>query len=308
MANHEQIEKLKQGVDDWNMWRQEHPEIQPDLSGANLSSADLSFVDLSFVDLSFADLSGTNLSRANLSRANLYFADLRGTNLHRANLDRANLSAVKVGWTIFGDVDLRTVKGLGMLTHVAPSTIGTDTLLRSEGDIPEAFLLGAGLSNASITYARSLIQNAIEYYTCFISYSSKDQKFAERLYADLQSNGVRCWFAPEDMKIGDRIRDRIDQSIRLYDKLLLVLSEQSVMSQWVEDEVETAMEKERLTRERGEERTVLFPVRLDEAVKVTTKAWAAKLRRQRYIGDFTRWKNHDEYQKAFNRLLRDLKA
>ena len=42
----------------------------------------------------------------------------------------------------------------------------------------------------------------IEFYSCFISYASRDQEFAERLYADLQSKGVRCWFAPEDMKNG----------------------------------------------------------------------------------------------------------
>ncbi|MFL5699652.1 MAG: toll/interleukin-1 receptor domain-containing protein [Ktedonobacteraceae bacterium] len=160
-----------------------------------------------------------------------------------------------------------------------------------------------GYADPFITYIRSLIGKPIDYYTCFISYSGKDEAFATRLHADLQQRGVRCWFAPEDMKIGDRIRDRIDQSIRLYDKLLLILSEQSVMSEWVEDEVEAAME-----RERGEKRTVLFPVRLDGAVKTTTKAWAAKLRRQRHIGDFSSWKNHDAYQQAFDQLLRDLKA
>ena len=84
----------------------------------------------------------------------------------------------------------------------------------------------------------------IQFYSCFISYSSKDQGFADRLYADLQNKGVRCWFAPEDLKIGDRFRDRIDESIRLHDKLLLILSENSVSSQWVGDEVEAAFERE----------------------------------------------------------------
>jgi hypothetical protein len=37
-------------------------------------------------------------------------------------------------------------------------------------------------------------------------------------------------------------------------------------------------------------------------------AWAASLRRQRHIGDFTSWKNHDAYQQSFDRLLRDLKV
>ena len=105
------------------------------------------------------------------------------------------------------------------------------------------------------------------------------------------------------MKIGDKIRDRIDQSIRIHDKLLLVLSEHSINSEWVEDEVEAAYEQE---RQRG--KTVLFPIRLDPAVMDTGKAWAAKLRRSRHIGDFTRWKDNDAYQKAFERLMRDLKA
>ena len=105
------------------------------------------------------------------------------------------------------------------------------------------------------------------------------------------------------MKIGDKIRDRIDQSIRVHDKLLLVLSENSINSEWVEDEVESAYEQE---QSRGT--TVLFPIRLDDTVMDTKKAWAAKLRRSRHIGDFTNWKDHDSYQKAFDRLLRDLKS
>jgi hypothetical protein len=40
----------------------------------------------------------------------------------------------------------------------------------------------------------------------------------------------------------------------------------------------------------------------------TNQPWAASLRRIRHIGDFSRWKNHDSYQKAFDRLLRDLKS
>jgi hypothetical protein len=53
---------------------------------------------------------------------------------------------------------------------------------------------------------------------------------------------------------------------------------------------------------------VLYPVRLDDAMMQTDQAWAAGIRRTRHIGDFTRWKDHDAYQQAFQRLLRDLKA
>ena len=105
------------------------------------------------------------------------------------------------------------------------------------------------------------------------------------------------------MKIGDKIRHRIDESIRLYNKLLLVLSEYSVKSAWVEQEVETALAKER----EGQPH-ILFPIRLDDMVMQMTGGWPALIRNTRYIGDFTRWKQHDDYQQAFERLLRDLKA
>jgi TIR domain len=144
---------------------------------------------------------------------------------------------------------------------------------------------------------------AVQYSTCFISYSSKDQAFAARLYTDLQYRGVRCWFAPEDLKVGDQFRQRIDESIRAYDKLLLILSTHSVASPWVEKEVETAFEKEHRTN-----RLVLFPVKLDESVMHTDRAWAADIRRTRHIGDFTHWKEYDAYQVMLERLLHDLKT
>ena len=53
---------------------------------------------------------------------------------------------------------------------------------------------------------------------------------------------------------------------------------------------------------------MLFPIKIDDAVAESGKAWAAKIRRTRHVGDFTRWKDHDSYRKAFDRLLRDLRA
>lgn len=274
-----------------------------DLSGATLEGAFLRGVNFCKADLSHANLRYADLSESNLTDAYLIETDLTRADLTRVHLAGANLREAKIGWTLFGDIDLRRVNGLEAITHRGPSTIGIDTIYRSQGNIPETFLKGAGVDDTFITYIRSLVGKAIEYYSCFISSSSKDDAFAKRLYDDLQSNNVRCWFAPEDMKIGDRIRPRIDESIRLYDKLLLILSEHSVASKWVEFEVEAAIDKEQEGKAPG-----LFPVRLDNAVMDSTTAWAAHIKRTRHIGDFTRWKDHDDYQKAFARLLRDLKA
>jgi len=277
--------------------------FRADLTGASLIGANLRQAYLSGAILTGAQLTTANLYKANLIGADLRKAILIGANLSEAYLFGADFSQAYLQSTTFGDVDLAIVKGLETVNHLGPSTIGANTIVLSQGHIPETFLKGAGVSDIIISFMKSLAISSVDYYTCFISYSSKDQAFAERLYADLQSNGVRCWFAPEDMKIGDSIRHRIDESIRLYDKLLLVLSEHSVASQWIEQEVEAALQKE---RQQG--KPVLFPIRLDNAVMESNAAWATHIRHIRHIGDFTGWKQHDDYQQVFDRLLRDLKA
>jgi hypothetical protein len=116
---------------------------------------------------------------------------------------------------------------------MGPSIVDFQTL-KNSGPLPIAFLRGVGLPDNLIEYLPSLLNEAIQHYSCFISYSSKDQTFAERLHADLQNKGVRCWFAPHDMSIGAKIIDAIDEAIRLRDKVLLILSEGAVASDWVE--------------------------------------------------------------------------
>src|SRR5260221_58983 len=157
MVNQQHLNILKQGVEKWNRWRDEHTDIGPDLSGADLS-------------------------KMNLSEANLH-----GTNFNGANLHDADLSKTYMLLTIIGEVDLRQVKGLDTVKHRGPSTIGIDTIYLSQGLIPETFLQGAGVPETLITYARSLTNQPFNFYSCFISYSKHDQGFAERLQADMRS-------------------------------------------------------------------------------------------------------------------------
>ena len=118
---------------------------------------------------------------------------------------------------------------------------------------------------------------------------------------------MRCWFAPKDLITGDEIRDRIDEAIRLKEKLLIILSKHSVESLWVEHEVESALEEERKTNRNNLKRhPMLFPIRLDNTVFKCEQAWAGLIRRTRHIADFTKWKNEESYQLALNRLLSDL--
>jgi hypothetical protein len=333
MANEEHLKILKQqGVDGWNQWRELIMDEPPDFRGADFQKADLSRADLSGADLSGADLSGADLSRADLSGADLsgaglYDANLRGTNLsgadlsqaglYHANLSEANLSGADLSgaavWgTVFADLDLRVVKGLDAMRAFGPSYISIDTIYLSRGQIPEAFLRGCcGVPDNFIAYMGSLTGKSFEYYSCFISYSIRDQAFAERLYNDLQGKGVRCFFAPKDIAGGKKLYDQIDQAIRLHDKLLLVLSEHSIGSEWVMTEI-------RRTRkaEIRDKRQKFFPIRL--VSMATLKEWEcfdadtgkdlAVEVREYFIRDFSNWENHAAYKPAFDRLLRDLKA
>lgn len=304
-----------------------------DLSFATLYRADLSSANLRDAQFSSANLSGTNLNFADLRRAYLHSTALRGVRLHHADLSSAHLIGVdlrdaqlnhvnlinvtlenvilsgadfshtNIGWTVFSNVDLNEVKELETVKHQGPSTIGVDTIYKSKGNIPEIFLRGTGVPDGMIVFMKSPTNSAIGFYSCFISYSSQDKPFVEWLYADLQAKGVRCWYAPEDLKIGEPFLLGIEQGIRLHDKLLLVLSKDSVTSGWVQHEVLSAMAKEQ-----GKAPWVLFPIMVDDAIMNTSVPWANMIKQSRHIGDFTHWKDHDAYQTAFDRLLRDLKA
>jgi hypothetical protein len=293
MANHEHLEILKQGVKAWNKWRLEHQDVRPDLSDANLDSANLNFADLINANLSDANLIGANLSRADLSGA--------------------DFTGAVLAYTTFADNDFSEVKGLEAVSHASPSSIGVDTLYKSAGRIPGAFLRGCGIPDDFITFIPEHfgIQQAIQFYSCFISYSTRDEEFARRLYSRMRDEHLRVWFAPEDIKGGQKLYEQIERAIQLHDRLLLVLSESSMQSEWVINEIQKARETEI-----KEDRRKLFPIAIVEFDKV--KAWRrfdadsgkdlAKEVREYFIPDFSNWKDQDAFEKAFERLLRDLKA
>lgn len=280
--------------------------INADLSHANLQGSILSGSNLSWAELSWADLSGANLRGADLRHAVLI-----NTNLADANLSDAEFSDATVLGTTFGNNDLRTAKGLATIRHAGPSTIGIDTLFRSDGEIPEAFLRGAGIPEDFITFIPSLVERAIEFYSSFISYSHQDEAFSRCLHARMRAEKLRVWFAPEDMKAGRKLHEEIFRAIQIHDKLLLVLSESSMRSEWVMTEIRRAKKVER-----EENRRKLFPIRLVDFETIqqwecfdadSGKDLAIEVR-EYYIPDFSNWKNHDSFESEFAKLLRDLKA
>jgi len=330
MADQNHVEILESGMDTWNKWRKKNPLIRPDLrnaflsdwdlskynllktdfNGASLCNANLSESNLYYSNLIGVDLSNANLEkafciaanfmRANLRKANLSEATLRESILTNTNLDQAKMYNVTFGWTTFGNVDLSSVEGLESVKHDFPSFIDLHTFYNSKGEIPDNFLIGAGLPPKKIGKYND---SHVSYFSCFISYSNEDAIFVKKLRRDLMKVGVRCWYAPEDIKIGDKFRQVIDDSIRQHDKLLIVFSENSLKSVWVEKEIETAFEEER-----KQKKILFFPIRIDNFVMDTNQSWAADVRKSRHIGDFRNWEQDEAYKNALNRLKKALKA
>jgi uncharacterized protein YjbI with pentapeptide repeats len=282
-----------------------------DLTNANLYAAWLFRADLGQANLSGAHLMRASLSEADISGANLSGAALSGANLTWADLEGANFSGATTDATTFANTDLSNVRGLDTVRHLGPSSIGIDTIYRSNGKIPRVFLRGAGVPENFIEYMASLVGTGIEFYSLFISYSTHDQDFAERLHADLQDKGVRCWFAPHKLQGGRKVFRQIDEAVRSYDKLLLILSEASMASEWVRTEIDIARK-----REVEQKREMLFPIGL--CPFETIRKWeyfdsdigkdSAREIREFHIPDFSNWKDLDSYRKAFDKLLRDLQG
>jgi len=293
--NRSRLRKLMEA----NLW---HARLRE----ADLKGADLLRGELVCANMSLANLRGANLIQANLRGANLAGTDLSGANMMEALLQDTNLAGADLtsAWfseTFIGNCDLSSVTGLETVRHFGPSSIGLDTIVKSKGRIPELFLKGAGVPDIWITYAKSLVNNPIEFYSCFISHSHEDQDFCERLYADLQTKSVRCWYFPEDATWGKSVWGEIDRSIRVYDKLVVVCSEHSLKSPAVIREIERALQRE--DREKNE---ILFPIRIDDYLFNT---WDHPHKADviaKVVGDFREWKDHDKHKQNFDKLLKAL--
>jgi uncharacterized protein YjbI with pentapeptide repeats len=284
--------------------------------------------DLSGAVLANASLDQANLTGVNLTGASLRGAGLNGATLTGASLSGADFSGARCSLTVFANVDLVDAKGLETISHGGPSTVGVDTLSRSRGKIPESFLRGCGLAPWEIisvhlyepeltpavlcdlqyqifdlrTRGRSMING------CFVSYSHRDSAFVDKLRDRLYAEGINVWLDRRDLVAGT-LQDQVWRAIQLHHVVILVLSEDSVASDWVENELDMAR-----TKEKAEGRAVLCPVALDDAWKAKVDAKdspgdpSRQLWRtlgQKYVLDFSHWKTK-AFDEAYQKLLRGL--
>ena len=114
------------------------------------------------------------------------------------------------------------------------------------------------------------------------------------------------------MQPGKKIHEQIDEAIRVYDRLLLILSAESMSSRWVKTEIAKARKKEVASN-----RHVLFPIALVPFSEVRT--WeqfdadlgedTAQEIREYFLPNFSEWKtDHESYQRSFEKVVAALKS
>jgi uncharacterized protein YjbI with pentapeptide repeats len=392
MANPEHFEMINQDVETWNEWREENPDIRPDLSEVNLiiptlSMADLTDVnfygtDLTGVDFQGADLEGANLEKtnlltavfddanlqrvnftnanlrhvdfigSNLELANFFMADLKSADLSRstlisANFFNANLTLANFRWarlhgvnftrailiranfedailksTVFSENDLSRARGLEKSVSLGASTIDQQTLIRSKS-LPEKFLRDCGFSDSFIENIPNLLGTLelAQKHTCFISHSEKDAGLAQKIHDDLQGKGVRCWLTPKNDKERNWYENICDKAVRDNEKFLVLVSEDSIKSKWLRQEIENALKREkRMNLEMREELKdqckynfddfqkpkYLFPILMDELGKEAFESWLKELDLEGDLIDFCDWEKQETYQKSLAGLVEGL--
>ena len=248
------------------------------LVDAKLTRSNLSDAILDGADLSEADLRETHVINASLTEANLRKAYLWHTNLHGANLSGGNLEGAYLWDTVFANVDMTRTRGLETCFHFGPRSVDHRTLEVS-GPLPDEFLRGCGFQTWQIESAklfqRDLTAHSITEISykvidlraaapilvgsIFISYTHRDSQFVDIIQDKLAERQVPTWRDIHDATAG-RLDRVIEDATRLNPTLLLVLSKESVKSDWVEYELRKARELEKDLK-----REVLCPIALDDA-------------------------------------------
>ncbi|RMG35880.1 MAG: TIR domain-containing protein [Planctomycetota bacterium] len=229
-------------------------------AGADLSGAYLRRVRSQSVDFGECRLVKADLRDGDFSGSCFVGARLLGADLTRAVVDGADFSRAEFGWTILASMDIHEAVGLQDVRHVGPSSIGIDTLYRSQVAIPVEFLQAAGVAQPLLDRLAELRGEPLHAARFFIRHVREESAFAQKLHEALQAAGLRCWL---DLRPPKQPTGQVDFELP-DDLILMCASKYSLTSWWCEETIETALKREQqFARRRRPPRCTLFPLSLD---------------------------------------------
>ncbi len=304
-----------------------------DLRGANLSGADLDRTVLSDADLSGANLTNANLQRSSLIGAKLAGADFTGANFSGADLVRSdlsdailadadlfqarlwacnlgglNLTGAALGYTVLQDCDLRDVVGLELVRHDAPSSIGVDTVYRSGGHLPQAFLAGAGNPDSLSVLQQAIAASPVPLVECYISCRDDDEEFARRLSVGLGKLGVQAWVFSERVRgnalvsrLSSSDQEEIERWLRNYDRMVVIASSRAIDTEAILKDITAARDKQQAA-----DRWLLYLVAPDDGLMRPSGRAARNMAAENVIFDL-REGDSGTYESELARLADALK-
>jgi uncharacterized protein YjbI with pentapeptide repeats len=298
-----------------------------DLRGANLRYSMLNDANLKLANLTGADLRGADLSGANLTQASLGEGYIYGTKLIRANLresqlhgavlcgaivDHVDFAGATLNHTMISNVDLSQANNLEDVIHQGPSHLSTDTLFKSQGKIPEAFLRGCDVPEILITYLSSMMGTPIEMYSCFISYSHANKTFVQSLENGLKSNKVHYWLDEKALTGGDFYQREIYRAIRIRDKLVICVSIRALKSGWIEKEFrQIQLKEDEINAKLDEPISLVIPLDLDGSLLgegVNRDHWIVRELLSRHVIDCRNWESDGRMAEITKQVVRALRT
>lgn len=128
----------------------------------------------------------------------------------------------------------------------------------------------------------------------FLSHSSKDKEFARMLHASFVGANIESFLDEENIKIGDSIPDKVYEGIDSSTCLIYIISQTSLNSSWVKEELNIAK-----MREKTDKGFKVLPI-LIETIELPSSISYVK------YGDFREWRNPDSFRKNFLNVLKAL--
>jgi uncharacterized protein YjbI with pentapeptide repeats len=256
------------------------------LKRSNWESSKLSYVRANGADFSHAKFNGVTFNHCGFQNANFtkafIAAEFDSTEVRGADFRESNIFT-----SSFFNIDLSVAKNMNLASYHGESRIDYQTIKLSQS-VPTSLLAARGVAHFHIPYIDAISKNSAKHPSCFISYSVKDDKFIQRFKNEIANKGVRSWFAPRDLPFGASTRDVIESQIKSHDRLIVVLSKSSLQSQWVQFEVETALEMERKKKS-----VIIVPICIDDQVFRSKVSWARHIVRTKNIAMYQHWEKSD---------------